>query len=385
MTARPARLLPIVVAAQFAGSTVWFAGNAVLPQLQAHLGFDGGLGVVTGATQLGFIVGTALLALSGLADRFEARAIFLASATLAAASNLGALWAPDRDTLVAARFVVGVALAGVYPIGMKAVASWYQGGLGRALGFLVGALVLGTAFPHLVGTALPWRWTLVSVSALALAGGVAMWLAVPDGPFVKPSRFDIRAVPRLLRIRRFRGAALGYFGHMWEIYTLWAFVPVLLASRGGLPVSTAAFAVIGAGAIGCVGGGVLAPRFGSTRVAGVQLAISGLCCLALPWARALPDGVFLAYLMVWGVTVAGDSPQYSSINARSAPAELVGTGLAFVTSVGFGLTVISIAVAERFADVHVALAALAIGPLLGLWGLRQTITPRASSTARADR
>ena len=372
MTRPPAYILPVVVAAQFAGGTVWFAGNAVLPQLQAHLGFDGGLGAITGATQLGFIVGTALMALSGLADRFEARAVFLFSAVIAAASNTGVLWATDRESLIALRFVVGLALAGVYPVGMKAVAGWYQGGLGRALGFLVGALVLGTAFPHLVGSALPWRWTLVTVSALALAGGLAMWLAVPDGPFVEPSRFDIRAIPRLLRIRAFRGAALGYFGHMWELYTLWAFVPVLIASREALPVSTWSFVVIAVGTLGCVGGGLLAPRFGSARVAAVQLAISGACCLALPWARHLPDGLFLAFLLVWGVAVVGDSPQYSSVNARSAPPELVGTGLAFVTSVGFGLTVISISLAERFADVHVGLAALAIGPLLGLWGLRQT-------------
>ncbi len=372
MTRPPARILPIVVAAQFAGSTVWFAGNAVLPQLQAHLGFDGGLGLIAGATQAGFIAGTALMALSGLADRFEARAVFLASAIVAALGNVAALWAADRETLVALRFIVGVALAGVYPVGMKAVAGWYRGGLGRALGFLVGALVLGTAFPHLVGSALPWRWTLVTVSALALAGGLAMWFAVPDGPYVRPSRFDLTAIPRLLRIRAFRGAALGYFGHMWELYTLWAFIPILLAGRADLPVSTWSFAIIAVGAVGCIGGGLLAPRFGSARVAAVQLAISGACCLALPWARDLPDGLFLGFLLVWGVTVVGDSPQYSSVNARAAPPELVGTGLAFVTSVGFGLTVVSIALTERFADVHLGLAALAIGPLLGLWGLRQT-------------
>ncbi|MEM9068997.1 MAG: MFS transporter [Myxococcota bacterium] len=364
-------VLPVVVGAQFAGTSLWFAGNAILPQLQAERGFEGGVGPVTSAVQLGFIVGTALLALTGVADRFQARTVFFASTLVGALANLGTIVASSMTVLIALRFVVGVALAGVYPIGMKAAAGHTQEGLGRALGFLVGALVLGTAFPHLVGSSLPWRWTLVAVSALAFVGGVAMLALVPDGPYTKTSSFDPKAVVRLLRIREFRGAALGYFGHMWELYTFWAFLPALLALHGDLPVSETSFLVIASGFVGCAGGGWLVPRFGSRAVAGVQLAISGACCALLPVAFDLPAAAFVTYLVVWGITVVGDSPQYSAINARSAPPELVGTGLSLVTSIGFALTVASVELADHAGDLRYALAALVIGPLLGLWGLTQ--------------
>ncbi len=368
---RPRYILPVIVGAQFAGGSLWFAGNAVLPQLRAELGIDGGVSAITAAVQIGFIVGTALLAFSGLADRFAARAVFFTSAVVGATANAGVLFADTLEVLVACRFVVGVALAGIYPVGMRAAAGWYEDGLGRALGFLVGALVLGTALPHGVGSALPWRWTLLTISALAVTGGVALLALVPDGPHVKKSTFDLRAIPKLIRIPAYRGAALGYFGHMWELYTFWAFLPALVALYGGLPVAETSFAVIASGALGCAGGGLLIPRLSSKTVARIQLTISGLCCLALTFALELPAPAFVAFLFVWGVTVVGDSPQYSAISARAAPPQLVGTGLALVTSVGFGLTVASIEIVERAGDLRLALTALAIGPALGLIGPRR--------------
>ncbi|MEQ8274480.1 MAG: MFS transporter [Deltaproteobacteria bacterium] len=370
MTGRtPPHILPTIVGAQFAGGSLWFAGNAVLPQLRAELGIDGDVASVTAAVQIGFILGTAFLAASGLADRFTGRAVFFVSVVVGAVANVAVLLAEDLWTLVALRFVVGVALAGIYPVGMKIAAGWYEAGLGRALGFLVGALVLGTAFPHLVGSALPWRWTLVAVSALAFVGGALLFAFVPDGPHVRASTFDLGAIPKLLRIPRFRGAALGYFGHMWELYTFWAFLPALLIRYGDLPVAEISFAVIASGVVGCVGGGLLVERLSGRRVAQVQLAASGVCCLLLAFAIELPPAAFVAFLFVWGVTVVGDSPQYSAITARAAPPQLIGTGLAFVTSVGFALTVASIAIVQRADDLVFALTALAIGPVLGLVGL----------------
>ncbi len=368
--ATPRHILPVIVGAQFAGTSLWFAGNAVLPQLSAKLGVDGAISDMTSSVQLGFIVGTALLTLSGLGDRWPSRAVFFVSTTIGALFNLGALWAESLGEMSVLRFGVGFALAGVYPVGMKAAASWYRHGLGNALGLLVGALVLGTALPHLASAALPWRTTLTIVSGFAFLGGVAVFVAVPEGPHTRRAPFRARVIPELLRNGRFRRAALGYFGHMWELYTFWAFLPLLLALHGELSISLTTFATIAAGAVGCAAGGVVASRLGSRRVARVQLGASGACCLLLPIALALPGWAFAVYLFFWGVVVAGDSPQLSALTAQAAPPDMVGTGLSLTTSLGFALTVLSIEVADALGDVRVALTALAIGPAVGVFALR---------------
>ncbi len=366
---RPRYVLPVIVAAQFGGTSLWFATNAVLPQLSAEFAIDGAARI-TSAVQLGFIVGTAGVAFSGIGDRFSARVLFLVSSIIGAACNLGVLWASDATQVMVLRFGVGVALAGIYPVGMKAAASWFRDGLGTALGFLVGALVVGTALPHLIGSALPWRWTLISVSGLAVLGGLAVFALVPDGPYTRRSPFNARSIPQLFAVREFRASALGYFGHMWELYTFWAFLPALLTLHGELPVSLMAFVVIAAGAVGCVVGGLLTKRFGSGRIARVQLTLSGACCLLLPLAFALPAWAFAAYVIFWGVVVVGDSPQLSTLTARATPPELVGTGLALVTSIGFGLTIVSIEVAGAL-EPKTALTALVVGPILGVLALRR--------------
>ncbi len=383
MANTPRHILPVIVGAQFAGGSLWFAANAVLPSLEAKLGIEGSVGTITAAVQLGFIVGTALLAITGLADRFSARSVFLVSTLLGATANAAVLGCTSLAQVLGARFLVGVALAGIYPIGMKAASSWFRGGLGTVLGLLVGALVLGTAFPHLVVGALPLEATLIALSALATLGGVTLFALVPDGPHTRTApRFDPAAIRTLLSIRDYRGSALGYFGHMWELYTFWAFLPALLVLKGGLPIHSLAFCVIAAGAIGCVVGGLLVPRFGGAKVAGAHLAVSGACCLVVPFALQLPGPAFVAFLLVWGIAVVGDSPQYSALSAQAAPPQLVGTALSFVTSVGFGLTVVSIELTASIDDLQWALPALAVGPLIGLWGLSMigpaSIRPQAS-------
>lgn len=370
---RPRRILPTIVLAQLACTSLWFAGNAILESLRADLGIDGDVGAVTSAVQLGFIVGAATLTVSGFGDRFSTSRVFFAGALIGATANVAVIAATSLQSIVALRFVVGLSLAAIYPMGMKAAASWYKEGLGGALGWLVGALVLGTALPHLASGFSPWRETLIGVSILALSGGVAVLVLVPEGPHTRVSTFRAGAIVELLRLRSFRSAALGYFGHMWELYTFWAFVPALLVFRNAreneLPVSETSFLIIAAGAIGCVGGGLVVRRFGSRRVAMLMLAVSAACCLLLPWAIDWPTPAFVAFMLTWGVAVVGDSPQFSAITARSAPAHLVGTGLAFVTSVGFALTIASVYVAQLLADPVMALSALAVGPVVALFVL----------------
>ncbi|RIJ36679.1 MFS transporter [Pontibacter oryzae] len=374
----PARILPTIVFSQFAGTSLWFAGNAVLPELQASLGLQqGALGLLTSAVQFGFILGTLCFAFFSLADRVSPRLLFLLCALLGALANaLILVSATSIAGVLLLRGLTGFLLAGIYPVGMKIAASWYSGNLGKAIGYLVGALVLGTAFPHLLrglGAALPWQSMLLAISTLSAAGGLLMYLLVPDGPYLaKGAGFKVSNMLQVFRVREFRAAAFGYFGHMWELYTLWAFVPFILAyaypewQQGQLSIGS--FKVIAAGAIGCVSGGYASQRWGSARVAFVQLLLSGLCCILSVWILQEPS-LLLPFLLFWGVVVAGDSPQFSALTARTAPPQLVGTALTVVTSIGFAITIISIQLTGYLLTslpVPAVFILLVFGPVMGL-------------------
>ena len=380
-TPNPApRVLPTLVLAQLAGTSPWFAVNAVMPDLQRAYGYsDAAVGTLTSALQLGFIAGTLVFALLALADRYPARRLFLicalaaAGCTLAAAASAGSM-----PLLLTWRVLTGFFLAGIYPVGMKIAALWFPRGLGTALGWLVGALVLGSASPHALralGAALPWQSVFVAVAAAsALAGVMVIW-RVPEPPHpagLVPLRLS--ALASLWRDAKVRASVFGYFGHMWELYAMWVLLPLVLATRlqGTVAVSGWAFLVLGAGAAGCVMGGLLARRHGSARVAGVQLATSGLCCIAAPWMLAAPLPLFLAWLLLWGVTVAGDSPQFSALTAANAPREAVGSVLTLTNSIGFAVSALSIELFVRAAaagSLAGVLPWLALGPLLGLLAL----------------
>ncbi len=390
MAERPRRILPVIVLSQLAGISLWFAGNAVLPDLQARMGLpDSMVGHMASAVQLGFIAGTLVFALLAISDRYSPRATFLVCSLLGAGVN-AVVYFLDGDIalLLAARFAVGFFLAGIYPIGLKIASGWYQHDLGRALGFLVGALVVGTALPHLIkglGQALPWQTVMLSVSAIAAAGGLLMYVFVPDGPHLRAgARFDPRSLATIFKAKGFRASVFGYFGHMWELYAFWAFVPVILAahaaaagSGGALPnVSVLTFAIIAAGAVGCIGGGLLSLRLGSARVASFQLAASGMCCLLSPLLFYAAPLAFVGFLLLWGVVVAGDSPQFSTLNAQYAPADKVGSALTIGNSIGFAVSIVSIQVLNQ------AVAAipaqylfwlLVPGPIFGLWSMRRLL------------
>ncbi len=386
----PAHILPVVVFAQFAGTSLWFACNAVAGDVQRVLGLGPrAAGDLATAVQLGFIVGTLLFALLAVADRFSPVQVFVVCALAGALCNLApVVGAVAWPSLLTFRFLTGVCLAGVYPVGMKISADWHAQGLGRALGYLVGALVLGTAFPHLlraVGGHLPWKLVLAATSALAALGGVVLVLTVPDGPHRRsPPRFSWQVLPQIFRFPEFRASAFGYFGHMWELYAWWAFVPALLTvynrlhPGAGLSVPLWSFATIGVGSLGCVIGGYWSLRVGSARVAFGLLATSGVCCLLSPLLLDLPPALLIVTLLVWGFAVVGDSPQFSTLVARSAPASYVGTALTMSTCLGFALTIISIQLLTALQEVVSErwwYLALAPGPLFGLWKTRKLLAP----------
>ena len=383
----PRRILPVIVLSQFAGTSLWFSGNAILPELERGLAIGANaLADVTSAVQLGFIAGTLVFAVFNVSDRCRPRDVFLACALLGALANAAMVALPHLANpyaaLLALRFATGFFLAGIYPVGMKIAAGWYREGLGQALGFLVGALVIGTALPHLLaGPDLGAHWTQVAlaVSALAVAGGAAMHALVPEGPYLAPApRFDPTAVARAFRASDFRASACGYFGHMWELYTLWAFAPLMLTAYGAqrglaLDASFWTFCLIAAGGLGCMAGGLLSRRLGSTRVALGNLGVSGLCCLLSPLAYALPPAAFLAFMLVWGVAVAGDSPQFSALNAATAPRAYVGSALTIVNCIGFAISVVSLqvmTVLSGWLSPTLWFVPVALGPALGLAAFR---------------
>jgi MFS transporter, DHA1 family, inner membrane transport protein len=384
----PRHVLPVLVLAQFAGTSLWFAVNAVMPDLQRELGWPtSAVGTLTSALQFGFILGTLVFALLAIADRFPPRHVFLVCALAGAGCTVGA-WAmvTHYDALLAWRFATGFFLAGIYPVGMKIASQWYTRGLGPALGYLIGALVLGSASAHALralGDSLPWPTLMLGVAVLAAGGGVMLHTLLPDAPgtVARVTTLQWKALATIVTDPRVRSSVLGYFGHMWELYTMWVLMPLVLATRlEGPALSWAAFWVLASGAIGCAGGGWLAPRFGSSRVAGVQLGLSGLCCLLAPLLMDAPDVLFYGWLLVWGITVSGDSPQFSTLTARNAPPQAVGSVLTLTNSIGFGISIVSILLFVSLAEtvpLGWLLTGLALGPALGLWALRPLWRERA--------
>lgn len=380
---RPNYILPLIVISQFAGTSLWFAGNAILPDIQQQLRLgSAALGNITSVVQFGFIAGTIVFAILSLADRFSSPKLFFFSGLFASAANLCINWfATDAISLMTFRFITGFFLAGIYPIGMKIAADWYEKGLGKALGWLVGALVLGTAFPHLLkglSYHVGWREITWFTSLFALLGGTLILLSVKEGPYRKPAPvFNPGNFLQVFRSKDFRAAAFGYFGHMWELYTFWAFVPVLISMNGtylGSVINNSlwSFIIIATGAIGCIAGGYISQKKGSAKVAFWSLLVSGTCCFLSFLLLKTGTAFFLVFMIIWGIAVITDSPQFSALVAQTAPQELKGTAITLVTSIGFAITIISIQVINYLFNntagfsTNLTFIVLAVGPVTGL-------------------
>ena len=373
-------ILPLIIVSQFACTSLWFAGNSIIDELtlKTALGTEI-IGYVLSSVQLGFIIGTMIFAILMIADRFSPAKVFMVCSVLGALCNLVLLSEEiSKWTLLLARFGTGFFLAGIYPVGMKIAADYYEKGLGRALGYLVGALVLGTAFPYLFsGTNWGSNPDLVikTTSLFAVIGGLLIWLFMPNGPFQKPStELQISAGPKLFKISEFRKAAFGYFGHMWELYAFWAFTPLAVQTFNeihtkqlSVPLWTGI--IIGLGGLSCMLGGIVSQRLGSKKVAVTALFISGFLCIVSPLLFQINSLLFLSGWCLWGMAVTADSPQFSSLVASAVPDELKGTGLTLVNCIGFAISIVSIqllAFLSNQLEIRFLFIILALGPIFGL-------------------
>ena len=378
----------IIAIAEWFGTALWFTPNAVIDDLQRTWGLaTGDLGWLTGAVQFGFLLGTLCLGLSGLADRTRASRLFALACLVGALSNALLPYAGGLWPAVGLRLITGLSLAGIYPIGMKLMVGWAPGRAGLGLAWLVGMLVLGTAMPHLlagIDWGGDWKLTLWIASLLALLAGVAVW-RLGDAPSLArastptPSRLAGLAA---FRIADFRRAASAYFGHMWELYTLWTLIPLLLIaanpSLSPQALSMLSFALIAVGAPGCWLGGWLSQHLGSRRVAILGLAGSVIGCLLYPWiAPHVGFAALVVYLAAWSLLAVIDSPQFSALSANACPATLVGSALTLQNAIGFAISAVSIGLLVPWLPTLEATIAwwLLPGPLLGLLALRRLGRP----------
>jgi MFS family permease len=386
------RSLVIIAFCAVATMSLWFSASAVVPALRESVDLPPlTASLFTSAVQAGFVVGTLISALLNLADRIEPRRFFLVSALLASGANVLILaFEPASYSVIALRFITGVCMAGIYPVGMKLAASWARGDMGLMIGALVGALALGSASPHLFNAlgGIDWVFTLVAASVSATVAGFAIFL-VTIGPNTAPTPpFRINAAFRGWTQRGLRLANVGYLGHMWELYAMWAWIGAFLLASFRVTLGAnadadtlaalATFVVMGSGAIGCVGGGLLADQFGRTTITVAAMAVSGTCALIAGFLFGGAIWPLFALCVIWGVSVVADSPQFSASTAELSEPGYVGTMLTVQTSMGFLLTLVTIHLIPVVVDLigwRFAFAILVPGPVVGIvamWRLRNS-------------
>ena len=372
----------LLVLAEIAGMSLWFASAAILPDMVRESGVSTvRQAMLSSGVQLGFVAGALAVAASGLADRFDPRKVFAATGVLAALCNLALLVAPIGGTIaILLRFLTGMLLAGVYPVGMKIAVGWGTRDRGLLVGLLVGALTIGSALPHLAAYfgGADWRGVIVATSMLAFVGALLVLLCGLGPHHARAPRFSTRAIALAWTNRRIRLTYLGYFGHMWELYAMWAWIGaaamVSYGARLGGDEAThlaklTAFLAIALGGLTCAPAGWLADRIGKAQVTIIAMALSGSSAIATALSFGGPIWLTFVLIVIWGIFVIPDSAQFSALVADASPPDLAGSAMTLQTALGFALTAVTVQVTPLLAHAFgwpAILAGLAIGPLVGI-------------------
>ena len=374
--------ITLLVLAEIAGMSLWFSSAAILPDMVRESGIDAARqAMLSSGVQLGFVAGALAVAASGLADRFDPRRVSALSGVLAALCNAALLVAPvGGEVAILLRFLTGLLLAGVYPVGMKIAVGWGTKDRGLLVGLLVGALTIGSALPHLaayLGGA-DWRSVIMVTSALAFIGGLLVLLCGLGPHHARAPRFSTRAIALAWTNRRIRLTYFGYFGHMWELYAMWAWVGAAAAASYGVLLGEeqathlaklTAFLAIALGGLICAPAGWVADRIGKAQVTIIAMALSGSAAIATALSFGGPIWLTFLLIVIWGIFVIPDSAQFSALVADASPPDLAGSSLTLQTALGFALTAVTVQVTPLLANAFgwpAVLAGLALGPMVGI-------------------
>ena len=394
--------LLLVTVATFLSLSVWFSTNAVSTALETDKSIgESSMAVLTIAVQVGFVFGTLFISFTNLSDRINARTLFTVSSILAAITNFLVVPLDSPDPLIVTRFATGAFLGGVYPMGMKVLSGWYVSGRGFAIGTLVGAVTLGSGTPHILMSVFSENWQMVILvsSILAITGGVILKVFVGDGPHdVGGAKFNPRYLISALSQRGPRLALIGYLGHQWELYAMWAwigsFMFYVLEERplfgdGIQLASVITFLVFAVGAVASSLAGAWSEKIGRTAVATIAMVISGCVALFVGFIPVEWSVLIVIFVLIWGASVIADSAQFSTAITELSDPVYRGTMLTFQTGVGFALTAISIWLLPVVKDLSGwgwAFAILALGPVVGITAmLRLRSLPESRNLAGGKR